>query len=362
MTLQDARKYSVLRYSLAIAETACFLVFLLVLVCTGAAARFVPLLEAVLPRGGLYLSGPLVMLAVQLVYTTVFFPLIFYRSFLVEHQFGLSRQTIGAWAKDQLRAGILSFLLATVCLEVFYLAAVHAPTAWWLWLSLFWFCSQFVLSFLAPQVIVPIFFTYKPFDRPRLKERIEALANAMRVKLCAISLINLSAKTAKANAGLVGWGSSRRVVLGDTLSQAYSDDEILVILAHEFAHAKLLHVPKLIVFQSVLLCSALWAVARYGPAGALLARPESVPSIMLSAGIASVCAVPLYNLLSRRFERQADALALSATRDSTAFISAMEKLAAQNLSDDDPGWLARIFFFDHPPVEARIASARKTDA
>jgi Zn-dependent protease with chaperone function len=40
----------------------------------------------------------------------------------------------------------------------------------------------------------------------------------------------------RANAALVGVGSTRRILLSDTLLADFSDDEIEVILAHEIGH------------------------------------------------------------------------------------------------------------------------------
>ena len=108
MTVQDlhsvedkTRKYTVLRQGLSLAQTACFLVFLLLVLHSGAAAAFAAALGRALPSANQYLTGPLILGAVELVFFLIFFPLIFYRSFLLDHQFGLSRQTLAGWARDQ---------------------------------------------------------------------------------------------------------------------------------------------------------------------------------------------------------------------------------------------------------------------
>lgn len=368
MTVQDlhsveekTRKYTVLRQGLYLAQTVCFLVFLVLVVHSRAAAGFAAALSSAVPSAGPYLSGPLIVGAVELVFFLVFFPLIFYRSFLLDHQFGLSRQTLAGWARDQLLAAVLAFVLSTVALWTFYLLAAYAPTRWWLWLAGAYTCAQFLLAFVAPQLIVPLFFTYKPFSRPHLAQRILALAQRMRLalSLSAVCEVDLSRKTAKANAGLVGWGSSRRVVVGDTLSRDFSDEEILVILAHEFAHEKLRHVPRLILFQSGLALCALAAAAFYGPPVTQLLPADRVPLLMLAAACFSLAAGPVYNAFSRYCERQADDAALQATGDSAAFVSAMQRLAEQNFSPLSCGWLEKIIFYDHPPVAERIARARR---
>jgi len=368
MTVQDlhsveekTRKYTVLRQALGLAQTVCFLVFLLLVLHSGAAAGLAAALGSAVPSAGPYLAGPLIVGAVELVFFLVFFPLIFYRSFLLDHQFGLSRQPLAGWARDQFFAAVLAFVLSTLALWTFYFLAAYAPTRWWLWLAGAYTCAQLLLAFDAPQLIVPLFFTYKPFSRPHLAQRILALAQRMRLtlSLSAICEIDLGRKTAKVNAGLVGWGSSRRGIVGDTLTRDFTDEEILVILAHEFAHEKLRHVPKLILFQSGLAACALAAAAFYGPPVSQLLPADRVPFLMLAAACFGLAAGPLHNAFSRYCERQADHAALQATGDSASFIGAMQRLAERNFSPLYCGRLEKIIFYDHPPAAERIARARR---
>lgn len=190
------------------------------------------------------------------------------------------------------------------------------------------------------------------------------LAERMNVKLLDCFEIDFSKKTLKANAAFVGVGNTRRVILADTLKDKYSYDEIEVILAHEFAHCRLKHLLKLIVINSLSILVIFYLIARtsiyalnlFGLAS--LSDIASLPLIFIYFILLSVIAQPLEAFVSRSFERSADSLALETTGLKDAFISTMNKLSEQNLSDRSPNPIIKFFFFDHPPIDERINSAK----
>ena len=93
-----------------------------------------------------------------------------------------------------------------------------------------------VLAQLAPVLLLPLFYRFKPLDRPALVERLLALAARAKTRIRGVFEWTLSAHTKKANAALTGMGHTRRILLSDTLLADYSDDEIEVVLAHELSH------------------------------------------------------------------------------------------------------------------------------
>ena len=60
----------------------------------------------------------------------------------------------------------------------------------------------------------------------------------------------LSEKSKKANAALTGLGSTRRIILADTLLDNYTPDEIEAVLAHELGHHVHRHILKSILVQA----------------------------------------------------------------------------------------------------------------
>src|SRR5204863_4438149 len=147
-------------------------------------------------------------------------------------------------------------------------------------------------------------------------------------------------KTKKANAALTGIAGTRRILVSDTMLADYSEDEIEVVLAHELAHHVHGDIWKGLIFESALILAGFFAGARVLGAwvdAAGLRGPSDVaglPLLVLTAGAVSLVMVPAAHAMSRHYERRADRFALKLTRNPAAFISAMRRLAAQNLAEE----------------------------
>jgi STE24 endopeptidase len=119
-----------------------------------------------------------------------------------------------------------------------------------------------------------------------------------------------------------------------------------------------------IFFQSVLILAGFYLGARVLSAltDAFALRDAAdvagLPLLLLAAGGVSLVMLPLAYALSRAFERKADRFALALTHNPAAFISAMRRLAAQNLAEEQPSVLVQWLFHSHPPVRERIAAAQ----
>ena len=173
------------------------------------------------------------------------------------------------------------------------------------------------LARLAPVVLLPIFYKFKPLDRPALVDRLMALATRARTDVVGVFEWVLSGHTRKANAALAGLGRTRRILLSDTLLADYSEDEIEVILAHELAHHVHRDLWRGIAVQSVA-CSAgsSWPnVMLRAVADPLELRgmsdPAGLPVLMLAGGAWSFLVMPIANAVSRAQERAADRYALA---------------------------------------------------
>jgi STE24 endopeptidase len=283
----------------------------------------------------------------------------------LEHKFCLTNQKIIDWFLDQVKAGAIFYLILVILFEAFYYIFRQNPGTWWLIVSIFWIFFSLILAKLVPIIIIPLFFKYKKLSDETLRQRIINLADRVKVKILDVFEIDFSSKTLKANAAFVGWGRSRRVILADTLKDRYSYDEIEVILAHEFAHYKLRHLLKLIfINSSVMVLSFYFIFKTSGYALKLfglssLSDIAALPLILIYFVIFGIIMQPFENYISRRLERNADILALKVTGLKEAFISMLEKLSLQNLADRNPKPLIKFFFFDHPPIDERIAMARE---
>jgi STE24 endopeptidase len=173
----------------------------------------------------------------------------------------------------------------------------------------------------------------------------------------------LSDRTKKANAALTGLGGTRRVLVSDTLlSGEYSDDEIEVILAHELGHHVHGDIWKGILVDAMLAGAGFFTAHQVllvaGPVLGLrgIADPAGLPLLVASVAALSQVLLPIDNAVSRERERRADRFALSLTGNAGAFVSAMRRLGAQNLAEDNPSWVVRTLFSSHPPIRERIAA------
>jgi STE24 endopeptidase len=223
-----------------------------------------------------------------------------------------------------------------------------------------------VLAQLAPVLIMPLFYKIERIDTPELAERIERLADGTGLAIEGVYRMDMSRETVKANAMLAGLGRTRRVILGDTLLDGFSPDEIEVILAHEIGHHVHRHIPKLIAAGMAFMLAGFWMcdfVLRawmqhtLGEVDYAAIPVSSLPLLMFSLTAFSLLLEPLQNVLSRRFERQCDRYALRRTGLQEAYLSAFRKLAVLNKDDPCPNPVAVFLFHSHPPIAERLAMA-----
>src|SRR5688500_11754057 len=311
-----------------------------------------------------YASLYVVFLAVLIEAVTL--PLAFQIGWRIERKYGLSRETAGAWLRDQLKGFAIGLPLAMAAAEIVYFAARMWPERWWLAAAGALTLGMIALAHVAPVVLMPLFVRTQPLDRPELSKRLAALSQRAGVPVVGVFEWELGARTSKANAALTGMGATRRILLSDTLLAAYSDDEIEVILAHELAHHVHRDLWVAVAVESVLLSLGAYAafvVLRLaGPSFGVLSPADvaGLPMLLLTAGALSLALSPVARALSRRQEHRADQFALKMTGTPAAFISAMRRLGAQNLAEEEPSTLTRVLFHSHPPLAERLRRARES--
>ena len=304
------------------------------------------------------------VLILSLLFDAATLPFGLYRGFLLERRYGLSTETMGHWLKDHAKAVLVGVVFAELGAIFVYFTLRNWPGSWWAIAGVGYSFVAIVLVSIAPVVLLPLFFTFKPLEKASLRDRLTALASKAGTRIMGVYEWTLSDRTKKANAALTGMGNTRRILLSDTLLSDYSDDEIEVILAHELAH----HVHR-DIWTSVLYDMALTftgffaahlalqrAVPFFGLQG--MADPAGIPILLLTAGTIGLCVKPLLNAVSRSHERRADSYALRMTENPSAFITAMKRLGQQNLAEDSPSKLVQALFYTHPPIKERLRAAQ----
>jgi STE24 endopeptidase len=294
------------------------------------------------------------------------FPLAWFAGHVIEHRFGLSRQSLGHWAARHLKRFSLAALFGAAMVLALYALFWYVGPWWWVAAAVGFFLLSVVLGQLAPVLILPLFYKIERLDRPEISDRVSNLAAESGLSIEGVYRMVLSDETAKANAMLAGLGRTRRVLLGDTLLDGFTLDEIEVVFAHEIGHHVYRHIPKLMALGFVYSLLGFWICDR---ALALWIGPGvydphqlpvyALPMLMFVLGAFSLVLGPLQNVASRRFERQCDRFALVKTGLREAYISAFRKLAKLNKDDPDPPRLAVMLFHSHPPIAERIAIAEK---
>ncbi len=290
-------------------------------------------------------------------------PIHFYSGFIVEKQFNLSNQTTLAWAWDEVKKIALSLVFFIFTMELFYGILAAFPKTWWVVASIGWLLLGVALTRILPTFIIPLFYKTKPLEDGVLKTRLAALCLRCGVCLRDIRELSLSQKTRKGNAALVGLGKTRRILLGDTMLQEYTAEEIEMVIAHEIGHHVKQHIPKNFLFNFLLSFSgfALLYILSGTIVGALNAQGLTdlaiFPSLVLLSMIAGLFILPLQNGFSRWHENEADRFALKTIPSETIFVSLMTKLGRQNLSDPAPHPLVEFFLYDHPSINRRIKQA-----
>jgi len=298
----------------------------------------------------------------------VSFPLSYYSGHVLEHRFGLTNLTFLGWlwrhAKRVLLAGALCVVMF---LGLFWLIWTTGPY-WWLAGAGAFFVVSVVLGQLVPVLILPLFYKIRRLDEPELADRLVRLAQGTGLSIEGVYRIALSHETVKAGAMLAGLGRTRRVLLGDTLLDRFSPEEIEVVFAHEVGHHVYRHIRKIIlagILYSALgfwICDRLltgWANQGAGTFDYAHAPVYALPLVMLILVVFGTVLEPLQNSTSRRYERQCDRYALERTGSKASYLSAFRKLARVNKADPDPHWLEVFLFHSHPPIARRLALAEE---
>jgi STE24 endopeptidase len=311
------------------------------------------------------LSVLLVLLVLALLHEPVSGLIDFYGGHIVEHRYALSRQTAAEWLGDHLKALAVSLAFALAGGSFVYWTMREWPDVWWLLAGIGFAAIIVLLANLAPVILLPLFFRIEPLDKTSLRERLERLAERAGARVMGVYRWRLGQKTSKANAALTGMGATRRILLADTMIDHYSEEEIEVVLAHELAHHVHGDIWRGIGLEVVLLLAGFLAADRVvrwaGPAFGVrdVADPAGLPLLLIAAGAVSLILMPIMLAASRQHERRADRFALDLTRNPSAFTTAMKRLGAQNLAEDQPSRLVQWLFYSHPPLPERIAAANR---
>ncbi len=365
-----AREYARIRHRLLLVDLGIAALFLLILLTTGFSTG---LRDALAPTGTWQpiahwapLQVGLYFCILLIIYQILEAPLSYYTGYVLPHRYHILHQQLPGWLADRAKGLIVAVVFEVATVEFIYLLLAAQPRLWWLWAAIAFLLFTVVLANLAPILILPLFYKLTPLPDEELRHRLLTLAERAHTRVRGVFTMNMSRKTTTANAALMGLGNTRRIVLGDTLLASYTPDEIEVVLAHELGHHVHYDLWKLIIAQTTVTLAGLYLVnlglhwdietLHLYPA---LTDVAAMPFIGLALWLFGLVTMPIANSFSRRVERQADQYALQATGKPDAFISAMTRLANQNLGELNPGPIIEFLLYDHPAIGKRLKHAER---
>jgi STE24 endopeptidase len=290
-------------------------------------------------------------------------PIDFWTSFILEHRYGLSNQSLLGWAWKRVKAYLIGGPLGLAMLLGLYSVLWFTGDWWWLIGAVGFLAVTLVLGRLIPVLILPLFYKVTRLEDADLAGRFQRLVDGTGLSIAGVYRLHLSEETKKANAALAGLGKSRRVLLGDTLLDSFSPEEIEVVFAHEVGHHVHRHIIKMVVLSVFLTAGGLFLVDQVLRHAAVslgyqsFDDPAALPLLLLVMTLFGLVLAPAQNALSRFFERQCDRYALERTGRPDAYRSAFCKLARMNKSDPDPNRFVVWLLYDHPPIRERLAMA-----
>lgn len=317
------------------------------------------------------LQGLAVMLVLLLIGYLSGIPASLYSDFKLEKKYGFSTITIRTWLGDQAKSLLISGLLMGLLFSGFYLFINWLGSWWWLAAWGLVVSFSFLMIFLAPVVLMPLFNKFVPLEDHELRDKILELAKRADFPLAGVFQMDASKRSTHDNAFFTGMGKTRRIVFYDTMVKNYSHQELLSVMGHEIGHWKEKHVFKLIltvsVFSGILLFLASrilvhpWIYnaiglgdlfGRIGFSGAIVGVALYVAAILFEP--LNLLLSPFMNWLSRRYEYQSDAYSLKLNPSASDMKGALIKLSQKNLSNLFPHPLYVIFHYSHPPLLARL--------
>ena len=273
-------------------------------------------------------------------------------------RYDLSHQSYAGWFRDQAVSLVVMAVLVSIAVALLMALAIWLGRNWWIAGGPALALAGAVLLLAYPLVVQPLFNDFRPLPDRELAAKIEGLAKKEGVSVNSVEVADASRRTTAPNAYVAGIGPTRRVVLFDTLLDGrFSQAEILSVAAHELGHVGRRHLWKglgwfaLIVIPCTFLVA--WVTERRGG----LAEPAAIPLGLAVAFLLFLLTLPISNAVSRRYEAEADWIALRTTQNPAAFIGVEQEFVRSGLTDPTPPPLYSFWFATHPSPLRRIEMA-----
>ena len=268
---------------------------------------------------------------------------------------GLSRQGALDWIVGPWVGLLVGAIVACLLISVVMLLARRFPRWWWVGAASFVVALGIGLAMLQPLLVA---LDLHPIRKPSVAADARALARQVGVPGTRVDVDDVGDVTTQANALALGVGPTKRVVLWSTLLDGrFPRGEVRVVLAHEFGHIAREHAWRGIAWFVLLAFPTMFAVAEVTRRRGGLSDPALLPLAAVVLLVVTLAQAPLVNAVSRRYEAEADWVALEATRDPASARGLFARFARTGRADPRPPTWAYLFLETHPTLIQRIAMA-----
>ncbi|KAL2867957.1 zinc metalloprotease [Aspergillus lucknowensis] len=298
----------------------------------------------------------------NLISTVLSLPISYYNTFVLEEKFGFNKQTVKLWVTDMLKGQMLGIVLGTPIISAVLKIVQKTGNSFFYYLWLFGVFVQIFAITIYPIVILPLFNKLSPLEPGPIKTGVENLAKKLNFPLHELHVIDGSKRSAHSNAYFYGLPWKKHIVIYDTLIEKSEPQEVVAVLSHELGHWSLSHTTKLFgiaqfhMFYIFALFSAFVNNrSLYQSFGFHHEQPIMIGFLLFSDALAPMDAVVklLMNILSRKFEFEADAFAVK-LGFSEELSQSLLKLQIQNLSTMDADWVYASYHYSHPILPERL--------
>jgi STE24 endopeptidase len=280
-------------------------------------------------------------------------------------RYGLSTQDWWSYSLDRLRDLLVTVVVTTLVLVVVIALVRGARRGWWLLASVLAGALVVIGSYVYPLVIEPLYNDFTPMTDGPLKSSLIALAGEDGIEVDDVLVADASRRTTTVNAYVSGFGSTKRIVVYDTLLEGTPPAQVRQVVAHELGHATDNDVVTGTLLGAVGTTAGVTLLLLVATAGPLRRRAgvehlrdaSAVPLLLALITVGSLLALPAQNVVSRAIEARADRHSLHLTSDPDALVALQQRLATRNLNDPDPPRWEYLWFASHPTAAQRVALA-----
>ncbi len=366
-TYRRAVEYTLAKNRFGMVETVWGVVVLVAVIVSGVLPWFYDAVaggpDPSVWREGMFFVAVLILLSVPGL------PLEWWSQFRLEERFGFNKTTLKLWISDRIKGLAVGLVIGYPLICVLLALVTWGGDYWWVWAFAFFFAFQLVMMVLYPMLIMPLFNKFTPLPEGELRRRLMDLADRTGFKAKTIQVMDGSRRSTHSNAFFTGFGRFRRIVLFDTLMEQLEKPELEAVLAHEIGHYKKGHIPRMLGLSAVMVLLGFWVIAwlaesawfyegfGFDPAASGLA-PAFLLFALLS-GLVTFWLSPLFNVLSRKHEYEADAFARDAVGEPEPLVGALRKLSEKNLSNLTPHPLYSAMHYSHPTLVERETALKQ---